>query len=44
MLQNGMSVNASAFQLITVTVTVHNNMAYFVPNENNVSDDFKYVC
>lgn len=34
MLQNGLSVNASAFQLITVTVTVNDEMAYFVPNEN----------
>lgn len=30
MLQKGLSVDASAFQLLTVTVTVHDEMAYFV--------------
>lgn len=44
MLQNGLSVNASAFQLITVMVTVNDEMASFVPNEKHVLDDFKYVC
>lgn len=42
MLQNGLSVNASAFQLLTVTVTLNDEMAYFVLK--NVLDDFKYVC
>lgn len=44
MLQNGLFVNASDFQLLTVMVTVNDDMAYFVLNEKNVSDDFKYVC
>ena len=33
MLQNGLFVNASDFQLITVLVTVNDDMAYFVLNE-----------